>query len=160
MKTLKVMFGAGCFWGIEEKLRIVEGVIETEVGYAGGHLENPTEQEVHDEDTGHTEVAVAEYNPEKITYEELLDIFWKSNDPTQVNREGPNIGYQYRSVIFYYDDNQKAAAEKAKKELESSGEYNAPIATAIEPVTTYFPAADFHQQWLLKHGLKVCPWKK
>ncbi len=153
------MFGAGCFWGIEEKLRITEGVLSTEVGYAGGHVENPTDQLVHDADTGHTEVVRISFDPAKITYDKLLDIFWKSNDPTQVNREGPNIGFQYRSVIFFFNDEQKTAAEKSKEALEKSGEYDKPIATAIEPVRTYYKAEDYHQKYLSKRGLKVCPWK-
>lgn len=150
------LFGAGCFWGVEAAFRQVEGVVETAVGYSGGHKDSPTYKEVCGGKTGHTEVLQVKFDPGKLTYGELLDVFWKNHDPTQVNRQGPDVGWQYRSVIFYYTDGQKTAALASKEALEKSGRYTRPIATAVEPAKTFWPAEEYHQQYLEKRGLASC----
>src|SRR5579875_2719304 len=127
----KATFGAGCFWGVEAAFRRVPGVIDTAVGYAGGHTINPTYKEVCTDRTGHAEVVQVEYDPSKVSYDQLLDVIWSSHDPTQVNRQGPDFGTQYRTAIFYHDDEQKAAAEASKQKLEASGRFPRPIATQI-----------------------------
>jgi peptide-methionine (S)-S-oxide reductase len=152
----KATFGAGCFWGVEAAFREVPGVVNVTVGYEGGHTENPTYQEVCTDLTGHAEVAQVEYDPEKVSYEQLLDVFWSIHDPTQVNRQGPDIGTQYRSVIFFHTPEQEQAARASKARLESSGRYRRPIATAIEPAQTFYRAEEYHQQYLAKRGLKHC----
>ncbi|TXT61768.1 MAG: Peptide methionine sulfoxide reductase MsrA [Promethearchaeota archaeon] len=150
------MFGAGCFWGVEETFRTVEGVISTTVGYSGGWKENPTYKEVCKGDTGHTEVVQIIYDDEKISYEDLLDIFWKCHDPTQKNRQGWDIGYQYRSVIFYYDDEQKELAMESREKLDNSGSFSKPIATEIEPAKEYYKAEEYHQKYVLKNKNANC----
>jgi len=152
----KATFGAGCFWGVEAAFREVPGVVNVTVGYEGGHTENPTYQEVCTDLTGHAEVAQVEYDPEKVSYEQLLDVFWSIHDPTQVNRQGPDIGTQYRSVIFFHTPEQEQAARASKARLESSGRYRRPIATAIEPAQAFYRAEEYHQQYLAKRGLKHC----
>jgi peptide-methionine (S)-S-oxide reductase len=152
----KAMFGAGCFWGVEETFRTVEGVISTTVGYSGGWKENPTYKEVCKGDTGHTEVVQIIYDDEKISYEELLDVFWKCHDPTQKNRQGWDIGYQYRSVIFYYDDEQKELAMESREKLDNSGGFSKPIATEIEPAKKFYKAEEYHQKYVLKHKNANC----
>jgi peptide-methionine (S)-S-oxide reductase len=152
----KATFGAGCFWGVEAAFRKTPGVTATQVGYSGGDVENPTYKEVCSDTTGHAEVVEVTYNPEKVTYEELLKVFWESHNPTQVNRQGPDVGSQYRSVIFYHDDAQKAAAEASKKALDESGKLGKPVATAIEPARTFWRAEEYHQQYLEKKGLASC----
>lgn len=149
-------FGAGCFWGVEETFRILPGVVKTAVGYMGGEMDNPTYEDVCTDRTGHAEVVQLEFDPALISYEKLLEVFWENHDPTQINRQGPDVGTQYRSVIFYHNDNQKIVAEKSKRELEESGKFNQPIATAIVPATTFYLAEDYHQQYLMKRGLNVC----
>lgn len=156
VKTEQAMFGAGCFWGVEETFRNVPGVVATAVGYSGGAAENPTYKQVCTDTTGHTEVVYVEFDPAVVTYDKLLDVFWKAHDPTQVNRQGPDVGVQYRTVIFYYTSEQKAAAEASKEALAKSKRYQKPIATAIEPAHTFWRAEDYHQQYLAKRGMSQC----
>jgi peptide-methionine (S)-S-oxide reductase len=155
MKQLAT-FGAGCFWGVEERFRTTSGVISTAVGYEGGKMENPTYEDVCSDSSGHAEVVQVEFDSAKVGYDELLDIFWANHNPTTVNRQGPDIGSQYRSVIFYHSAEQKAAAERAKAELEQSGKWKKPIVTQIEPAQTFYKAEDYHQQYLAKRGLSTC----
>ncbi len=152
----KATFGAGCFWGVEVTFRNVPGVTNALVGYEGGRYENPTYRDVCRGDTGHTEVVEVEYDPEKVSYETLVDTFWNAHDPTQVNRQGPDFGEQYRTVIFYHTPEQKAAAEESKRRLDASGRLASPVATAIEPAATFYVAEDYHQQYLVKRGLATC----
>ncbi len=150
------MFGAGCFWGVEATFRAVPGVVDAAVGYSGGHTENPTYQQVCTDTTGHAEVVMVHYDPSKVSYEKLLEVFFSSHKPTELNRQGPDIGKQYRSVVFYYDDGQKAAAERAKAALAASGKFSKPIVTGIEPAQRFFRAEDYHQQYLAKRGRSSC----
>jgi len=154
----KAAFAAGCFWGIEEEFRNTEGVVSTAVGYMGGHTENPTYEEVCSGQTGHAETVEVTYDPSKITYQELLDIFWKIHDPTTLNRQGPDIGEQYRSVIFYYDKDQEETALDSKKKLQESGAFNRDIVTEIVPADKFKfnPAEEYHQQYLKKRGMRSC----
>jgi peptide-methionine (S)-S-oxide reductase len=152
----KATFGAGCFWGVEAAFRQVDGVTKTEVGYEGGRLENPSYEDVCSHKTGHAEVVEVTYDPEQVSYEELLGVFWGKHDPTQLNRQGWDIGDQYRSVVFFHDDEQRVAAERSKSELDASGRYRKPIVTAIEPAQTFYPAEDYHQQYLEKRGRSSC----
>ena len=147
----KATFGAGCFWGVEEAFRKIKGVEETAVGYMGGTLENPAYEDVCTHTTGHTEVVEVEYDPEQISYEELLNKFWEIHDPTQLNRQGVDIGFQYRSVIFYHNEKQKKIAEKSKQTLENSRKYKKPIATEIIEVKTFYKAEEYHQKYFLKN---------
>jgi peptide-methionine (S)-S-oxide reductase len=149
-------FGAGCFWGVEAAFRRTPGVLATAVGYAGGHKDNPTYKEVCTDRTGHAEVVQVEFDPAQVSYEQLLEVFWNSHNPTQVNRQGPDMGTQYRTVIFYHSDEQKAAAEESKAALEASGRFSRPIATHIEPAPPFYIAEDYHQQYLEKRGLASC----
>ncbi len=143
-------FAAGCFWGVEETFRNVEGVTDTTVGYTGGHLENPSYHDVCRGDTGHAESVRVEYDPEVVSYEELLDVFWAAHNPTTSNQQGPDIGTQYRSAIFYHTPEQKEAAERSRRELGESGRYARPVVTRIEPAQTFWPAEDYHQQYYAK----------
>jgi peptide-methionine (S)-S-oxide reductase len=152
----KATFGAGCFWGVEAAFRRVPGVIDAAVGYAGGYTENPTYKEVCTDRTGHAEVVQVEYDPAKVSYAQLLDVFWSAHDPTQVNRQGPDYGTQYRTVIFYHDDEQKAEAEASKQYLDASGRFSRPIATQIVPAAPFYRAEDYHQRYLEKRGLENC----
>ena len=152
----KATFGAGCFWGVEVTFRNIPGVTNALVGYEGGSFENPTYNDVCRGDTGHAEVVEVEYDPEKVTYETILDTFWTSHDPTQVNRQGPNYGDQYRTVVFYHSSEQKAAAEESRRAMDASGRFSSPIATSIEPATTFFVAEGYHQEYLVKRGLATC----
>jgi len=152
----KATFGAGCFWGVEAAFRQIEGVTKTEAGYEGGHLENPTYQDVCSHTTGHAEVVEVTYDSEQVSYDELLGVFWGKHDPTQLNRQGWDVGDQYRSVVFFHDDEQRQAAEHSKAELDASGRYRKPIVTAIEPAQTFYPAEDYHQQYLEKRGRSSC----
>ncbi len=149
-------FGAGCFWGVEAEFRKVEGVISTAVGYSGGIVTNPTYKQVCTDTTGHAEVVEVVYDPGKVSYDELLDIFWDSHDPTQVNRQGPDIGRQYRSVIFYHSPLQQQQALASKERLERAGVYRRPISTEIEPAQTFYRAEEYHQQYLEKRGMPSC----
>ena len=152
-KTVKkenAIFAAGCFWGIEDKFRKTPGVISTEVGYTGGHVKNPTYKQVCTDKTGHAEAVKITFDPTLISYEELLKVFFSIHDSTQLNRQGPDIGRQYRSAIFYYNDEQKMAAEKTIKELESSGQLGKSIATEIVPASKFNKAEEYHQQYYEK----------
>lgn len=152
----EAMFGAGCFWGVQYNFDEVRGVVETEVGYAGGHSESPTYKSVCTGETDHAEVVHLRYDPTAVSYEELLKIFWENHDPTTVNRQGPDIGSQYRSIIFYYNSEQKELAEKSKEELNKSGKYRSSIVTEIIPASPFYKAEEYHQKYFEKTGQKVC----
>ena len=156
MTTAKATFGAGCFWGVEAAFRQVEGVVATTVGYGGGTTTNPTYRDVCSHTTGHAEVVEVEYDPARVSYDDLLSVFWQEHDPTQLNRQGPDVGDQYRSVIFYATPEQRAAAEASKQRLEQSHKYRRPIVTQIVPAETFYRAEDYHQQYLEKRGLATC----
>jgi len=160
MATEKATFGAGCFWGVEATFRKIEGVVETAVGYLGGSLENPTYEDVCTGRTGHAEVVQVVFDPERVPFEALLDVFWKCHDPTQVDRQGPDVGTQYRSAIFFHSPEQEATATKSKAELDETGRLGAPIATEIAPATAFYRAEDYHQQYLEKRGLASCSIRK
>ncbi len=149
----KATFGAGCFWGVEATFRKLVGVRSAVVGYSGGSFENPTYEDVCSGKTGHAEVVQLEYDPPKVSYEDLLDVFWNCHDPTTVNRQGPDIGTQYRSAIFFHDADQESAAIMSKEKLQSSGRYPSPIVTEITPAEAFYPAEDYHQRYLEKRGL-------
>jgi peptide-methionine (S)-S-oxide reductase len=152
----KATFGAGCFWGVEAAFRQVEGVTATAVGYEGGRLENPTYEDVCSHTTGHAEVVQVTYDGDRVSYDALLDVFWRKHDPTQLNRQGWDIGDQYRSVIFFHDDEQRAAAERSKAELDASGHFRRPIVTLVEPAQTFYRAEEYHQRYLEKQGPSSC----
>ncbi|MFC1787262.1 peptide-methionine (S)-S-oxide reductase MsrA [Halobacteriota archaeon] len=154
MKTKKATFGAGCFWHVEETFRKLRGVVNTAAGYMGGTIKNPTYEQVCTDKTGYAEVVQIEYDPDEITYESLLDIFWSIHDPTQLNRQGPDIGTQYRSVIFYHDDDQKNTAIKSKSEQEKKKKKR--IVTEISKSTMFYKAEDYHQRYLEKRGMFSC----
>jgi peptide-methionine (S)-S-oxide reductase len=156
MKTEKATFGAGCFWGVEEIFRNLKGVVWTAVGYAGGPKENPTYEDVCTDKTGHAEVVEVEFDPSQIAYNDLLDVFWSNHNPTTLNRQGPDVGTQYRSVIFYHSPEQKAAAEASKKKIDNSGRFPRPIVTQIEPASRFWRAEEYHQRYLEKRGLSHC----
>jgi peptide-methionine (S)-S-oxide reductase len=149
-------FGAGCFWGVEAAFRRVPGVIDAAVGYSGGRTDNPTYRDVCSDDTGHAEVVQVTFDPEKVSYPQLLDVFWTVHDPTQVNRQGPDHGTQYRTAIFFHSPEQEAAAKKAKQELQASGKFRAPIATEVTPAGTFYRAEEYHQRYLEKRGAASC----
>lgn len=152
----KATFGAGCFWGVEEAFRRMEGVTKTTVGYCGGTWNNPTYEEVCMNITGHAESVQVEYDPKKVSYDQLLDKFWEIHDPTTPNRQGPDVGNQYRSVIFYHDDEQKAAALASKERLQAAGRYRRPIVTELVPASPFYRAEEYHQHYLEKHGASHC----
>ena len=156
MKTHKATFGAGCFWGVEAAFHRLEGVIDSAVGYMGGKLDHPTYKEVCTDTTGHAEVVEVTYNPELVSYEALLDVFWKNHDPTTLNRQGPDVGTQYRSVIFFHTTEQEATAIVSRILQEQSGRYKRPIVTEIKAAMTFFHAEEYHQQYLEKRGLSQC----
>jgi peptide-methionine (S)-S-oxide reductase len=149
-------FGAGCFWGVEAAFRQVEGVVSTAVGYMGGTLKNPTYKDVCTDRTGHAEVVEVEYDPSKVSYDELLNVFWANHDPTTLNRQGPDVGTQYRSVIFFHTPQQEAAAKASKERLQASGQYKRPVVTEIVPAADFWRAEEYHQQYLEKRGLAHC----
>jgi peptide-methionine (S)-S-oxide reductase len=152
----KATFGAGCFWGVEETFRKIDGVTSVAVGYAGGRTENPTYEDVCSHETGHAEVVEIEFDPVKISYREFLEVFWSNHNPTTLNRQGPDVGDQYRSVIFYHSPEQRATAEASKGELEKSGRFRRPIVTQIEPAPKFYRAEEYHQRYLEKRGLSHC----
>jgi len=149
-------FAAGCFWGVEETFRHVPGVVSTCVGYTGGRTESPTYEEVCTDATGHAEAVQVEFDPAVISYEKLLEVFWNCHDPTQKNRQGPDLGAQYRSAIFFHTAEQRAAAEASRARLASSGRYRKPIATEIAPAATFYRAEEYHQQYVEKRGPSRC----
>lgn len=152
----KAIFGAGCFWGVEAAFRQIKGVISTSVGYSGGSYENPSYRDVCTGRTGHAEVVEVVYDPSKVSYDDLLKVFWENHDPTTMNRQGPDVGSQYRSAIFFTNTEQEAAALASKASLEMSGRYRKPIVTEVAPATQFYTAEDYHQQYLEKRGLSTC----
>jgi peptide-methionine (S)-S-oxide reductase len=154
--TEKATFGAGCFWGVEARFRETPGVTDTAVGYAGGATQRPTYRDVCSDETGHAEVVEVTFDPARVEFRALVDEFFSLHDPTQVNRQGPDVGTQYRSVIFVHDDAQRAVAEQAKASLEASRRFKKPIATVIEPAKTFWRAEEYHQRYLEKRGLASC----
>ncbi len=156
MATEKATFGGGCFWGVEAAFRRIEGVTGTAVGYMGGTLARPTYRDVCTDQTGHAEVVQVEFDPARVKYEALLDVFWELHDPTQLNRQGPDVGTQYRTVIFFHTSEQEAAARNSKRRLEASGVYRRPIVTEIVPAAEFWRAEEYHQQYLEKRGLATC----
>jgi peptide-methionine (S)-S-oxide reductase len=149
---LKATFGAGCFWHVEDLLNKTKGVKSTAVGYIGGQLQNPTYEEVCTDKTGHAEAVEVEYDPDEISFEDLLNVFWSNHNPTTLNRQGPDVGIQYRSAIFYHDETQKEIAEKSKQELDKSEKFDNPIITQIVPAPTFYKAEEYHQKYFKKHG--------
>jgi peptide-methionine (S)-S-oxide reductase len=156
MAQERAIFAAGCFWGVEAAFRNVDGVLATRVGYTGGHADNPTYKQVCGGRTGHAEAVEVTFDPDKVTYRDLLNVFWEEHDPTTLNRQGPDVGEQYRSAIFFNSLEQKAAAEESKQELEKSGHFNRPIVTEITPATTFWEAEDYHQRYLENRGMATC----
>ena len=149
-------FGAGCFWGVEEEFRELKGVKSTTVGYSGGTFKNPTYENVCGGKTGHAEVVQVKYDPNEVSYEQLLDVFWNNHDPTTLNRQGPDVGEQYRSVIFFHNKEQEKLAKQSKEKLEKSGKFKNKIVTQIIPASAFYKAEEYHQQYLSKRGAKVC----
>ncbi len=152
----KATFAAGCFWGVEATFRQLAGVLSTRVGYTGGSMANPTYKDVCTDRTGHAEAVEVEYDPAKISYVKLLKVFWENHDPTQLNRQGPDWGTQYRSAIFFHSPEQETEAKSSKEKLEKSGRYTKPIVTQIVPAVTFYEAEDYHQQYLEKRGMASC----
>lgn len=149
-------FGAGCFWGVEAAFRRLPGVVDVAAGYSGGHTPNPTYKDVCAHTTGHAEVVQVTFDPQKISYGQLLDAFWQIHNPTQVNRQGPDVGTQYRSAIFVHSPEQQAIAEKSKAALAASGKFQRPIATEITTAGPFYRAEEYHQKYLEKHGAASC----
>jgi peptide-methionine (S)-S-oxide reductase len=156
MTTEKATFGAGCFWGVEETFRQVRGVVDAAVGYEGGAFENPTYRDVCTDRTGHAEVVEVDYDPAQVSYDELLNIFWNNHNPTTLNRQGPDVGTQYRSVVFYHTPEQREVAIASKERLEREGRFKRPIVTQIVPASTFYRAEEYHQRYLEKRGLSHC----
>ena len=152
----KATFGAGCFWGVEATFRSIPGVVSTLVGYCGGKTDNPTYQDVCTDTTGHAEVVEITFDPAQLPYEQLLEAFWKLHDPTTPNRQGPDVGSQYRSVIFFHSPAQEAAARAAKERLDKSGKFRNPVVTQIVPAAPFYTAEEYHQRYLEKRGLASC----
>jgi methionine-S-sulfoxide reductase len=151
-KTKTAIFAAGCFWNVEEVFDKVEGVVDTEVGYTGGETENPTYAEVCGGNTGHAEAIRVTYDPDRVSYEDLLDTLFETHDPTTLDRQGPDVGRQYRGAIFYMDEEQKESAEKKKTELENSAKYKDPIVTEITPAKEFYRAEEYHQKYFSKQS--------
>ena len=149
-------FGAGCFWGVEAAYRQIPGVLSTRVGYLGGTMENPTYRDVCSGRTGHAEVVEVKYDPSRLTYDDLLTVFWENHDPTTLNRQGPDVGTQYRSVIFYHSPEQKSAAETSRRKIDTSRRFPRPVVTQIEPAPKFWRAEEYHQRYLQKRGQSHC----
>ena len=152
----KATFGAGCFWGVEAAFRQLPGVVDTAVGYTGGSLANPTYEDVCTDRTGHVEAVQVEFDPSKVSYDQLLDVFWENHDPTTKNRQGPDVGTQYRSAIFFHDAEQERIASESRDRQEKSGRFRRPIVTEIVPEKPFWRAEDYHQRYLEKRGLAHC----
>jgi peptide-methionine (S)-S-oxide reductase len=152
----KATFAAGCFWGVEEAFRQMKGVTATTVGYIGGTTKDPTYKDVCTDRTGHAEAVEVEFDPQQVSYQQLLDLFWRMHDPTTLNRQGPDVGTQYRSAIFFHDAEQEAAAQASKARMEKSGKFKRPVVTEIHPATEFYRAEEYHQQYLEKRGAKSC----
>lgn len=150
--NLKATFGAGCFWHVEDLFSKTPGVKSTAVGYTGGRISHPTYEEVCSNRTGHAEAVEVDYDPEAVSFEDLLDIFWKNHNPTTPNRQGPDVGTQYRSVIFYHNPEQQDAAEASKRRLNDSNRYKNPVVTEIVPAASFYRAEEYHQKYFKKHG--------
>ncbi|BCT69056.1 peptide-methionine (S)-S-oxide reductase MsrA [Nitrosospira sp. NRS527] len=154
MTTEKAIFGAGCFWGVESVFRAVKGVNEVISGYAGGHIKNPVYRDVCSGETGHAEVVQVEYDPSQVDYDGLLDVFWNCHNPTTRNRQGPDVGTQYRSAIFFYTPEQEIAAKASREKLQQSGRWRDPIVTEILPASEFYPAEEYHQHYFEKRGVR------
>jgi peptide-methionine (S)-S-oxide reductase len=154
--TEKATFGAGCFWGVEATFRQITGVTNVTAGYAGGTKDNPTYEDVCTDETGHAEVDEVEFDPSHVSYDLLLDVFWSNHNPTSLNRQGPDVGTQYRSVIFYHSPEQKSAAETSKETINKSGRFRQPVVTQIEPPQRFWRAEEYHQRYLEKRGQTHC----
>ena len=154
MTTEKAIFGAGCFWGVESAFRAVKGVNEVISGYAGGHIKNPAYRDVCSGETGHAEVVQVQYDPAQVDYDELLEVFWDCHNPTTRNRQGPDVGTQYRSAIFFYTPEQEIAAKASREKLQQSGRWREPIVTEISPASEFYPAEEYHQHYFEKRGIR------
>jgi peptide-methionine (S)-S-oxide reductase len=152
----KAAFAAGCFWGVEAAFRQVPGVVETQVGYTGGHMDHPTYEQVCTDRTGHAEAVEVTYDPDRVSYQDLLRVFWEIHDPTTPNRQGPDVGSQYRSAIFFHGGEQKRMAEASRAALDRSGRFRRPIVTEVLPAQTFWRAEEYHQRYLEKHGRASC----
>lgn len=155
-KLEKAYFAAGCFWHVEDTFRHVPGVVATAVGFMGGHTEDPTYKEVCTDRTGHAETTEIVYDPSKVTYDQLLDVFWSHHDPTTTNRQGPDVGSQYRSAIFYLNKEQEEKAKASKERLQKSGKFAKPVVTEITPAKMFYKAEEYHQQYFEKTGQRSC----
>jgi peptide-methionine (S)-S-oxide reductase len=149
-------FAAGCFWGVEAAFRQVEGVVSTRVGYTGGTVANPSYEQVCSGKTGHAEAVEIEYDPSEVSYGQLLNVFWENHDPTTLNRQGPDVGAQYRSAVFFNNPEQETAARASRDKLQQSGKYKRPIVTEITPVSEFYKAEEYHQQYFEKRGVSHC----
>jgi len=152
----KATFAAGCFWGVEETFRHIPGVLSTAVGYTGGQTKNPTYKEVCTDKTGHAEAIEIEFDPAKVSYPQLLDVFFKNHNPTTLNRQGPDVGTQYRSAVFFHNAEQEAEARKAIADLEKQKAFPRPIVTQVVPAVDFYRAEEYHQKYLEKQGLRSC----
>lgn len=151
----KATFAAGCFWGVEAAFRRVKGVTSTAVGYTGGGVKNPSYEDVCSGTTGHAEAVQVEYDPSQVSYDDLLEVFWSSHDPTTLNRQGPDIGEQYRSAIFFHNSEQKTQSESSKEKIQKSGRYKIPIVTEVTSAPEFYRAEDYHQQYFEKRGISI-----
>lgn len=152
-KNKFAVFGAGCFWGVESSFRAVEGVVDVAVGYAGGNVAKPSYRQVCTGKTGHAEVVQVEYDPTRVTFAQLVEVFWQIHDPTTLNRQGPDFGTQYRSVIFYSDEDERTAAEESKRRLDESGQLGRPVVTQIVPAAEFYRAEEYHQRYYERMGI-------
>ena len=150
---MKATFGAGCFWHVEHIFANTKGVTSTAVGYTGGHVEGPSYEEVCTDRTGHAEAVQVEYDPDQVSYDDLLGVFWSNHDPTTPNRQGPDVGIQYRSAVFCHNDEQRLVAEKSRDALARSGRYRGPIVTEIVPAAPFYRAEEYHQRYFAKRGI-------